>query len=198
VTEQLSQVSPAPKSASRSPRQACLEEAEAFVQRVKSLSRGELAGLKRNAGSTLAEARGTPWFYRLLEGEGWKNQEIYFLVATLIGLNPLTLRGDFGQTMRVLRDRHSPESVERRFRILLDAEFDTVDRQPAGGEFAYRLRQLVKLAASKEVGVDWPQLLVDLCCWRAANKPVQRRWAKSFYRSSSQRPAEATEESQPA
>jgi len=154
---------------------ARLESARAFVKAVGELHPGEKAALRRNAGNTIAEARGALWFYRLLDEEGHKDREIYFLVATLMGLNKYPLTGNFGLTMAILNGKASQETtMERRFRILLDATFD-------GGEMAFRLRQLVKLAASKEVGVDWAQLLVDLRRWHWADKRVQKRWAQVFY-----------------
>lgn len=152
-----------------------------FFERLDKLERGERAMLKRNAGNTLAEARGVAWFYRLLDGEGWSRPELYFLVATLYGYNARTINGNFGHTMRMLKQKADSDSIERRFRILLDAEFDMVDGKPAGGELAFRLRQLVRLTAAHEVGIDWPQLLMDLCAWSHPNKPVRKAWARSFY-----------------
>ena len=165
--------------------EARLEAAGEFVKRVQELDRGELAALKRNAGNTLGEARGVMWFYRLLDDEDRWNPEIPFLVATLVGLNKYADEGDFGQCMRELANhpRSSPASVDRRFRILLDAQFGVADGyRPGGGELAYRLRQMVKLAASRQVGIGWAQLLVDLRRWNREGKPVQRRWAKHFYK----------------
>jgi len=164
------------------PAHPSLEAAREFVARVRALDRGELAALKRNAGRTLGEARGVMWFYRLLDPRDRWNPEIAFLVATLMGLNQHEGIGNFGKSMRELARRHNADSVDRRFRILLDSQFGLVDgRRPGGGELAYRLRQIVKLAASKEVGVDWPQLLADLRQWTHPDKWVQRKWAESFY-----------------
>lgn len=152
-----------------------------FVEKVMNLkeNKGRWADLKRNAGNTLAEARKVSWFYGLLDNDGYKHPNIYFLVATLITLNPKTINGNFGKTMRILTNipGTNPGAIEKRFTVLLDADFES----HAGGELAFRLRQLVKLTASKEVGVDWSQLLSDLLQWRYENKPVQQRWAKEFF-----------------
>lgn len=163
------------------------ETAAEFLKKLDGLDRGEWAILKRNAGNTLAEARNATWFYRLLEGDGWQHPEINFLVASLYctatryGAKARICTGDFGATMRQLAEAAGSDSMKRRFSILLDAEFDWIDGKPAGGELAYRLRQSVKLAASHEIGIDWPQLLVDLCHWSWPGKRVQQKWAKSFY-----------------
>jgi CRISPR type I-E-associated protein CasB/Cse2 len=162
------------------------------VQRLKEDDRGAFAELKRNAGNTLGEARGVAWFPRLLDAEGFKDQEIYFLVATLIGLNKFPGHGDLGHSCQQFWEKTRQQTateaeklkspIARRFNILLDAEFDRVaGGRVGGGELAFRLRQLVKLAASKEVGIDWAQLLVDLRKWHVAGKPVQHAWAEHFY-----------------
>src|SRR5690349_3709770 len=134
-----------------------LENAQEFVTAILALKekdRGKFATLKRNAGNTIAEARDSTWFYRFLSryAHGY-DDEIYFLVATLIPLNKKTATGDMGQSLRQLatKPRVNGDSVERRFAILLDADFNYIDGKSAGGELAFRLRQLVKLAGSHEV-----------------------------------------------
>lgn len=156
---------------------------EEFVEKLSGLSTGYRAILKRNAGNTLAESRGAiPVFYRILPyGLNKYNEEIFFLVATLYGLNKYRMSGNFGLTMRRVKEKSS-ESVDCRLMALLDSDFDTIDNyRPAGGELTYRLRQCVKLANSKEVGVDWVRLLKELQYWRHENKDVQKRWANSYF-----------------
>jgi CRISPR system Cascade subunit CasB len=162
-----------------------MEAAQAFVRSLEQLDPGERAALKRNAGSPLAEARGVPWFYRLLDADGRRNAETYFLIATLYPWNARGANGDLGLTLHRLwlatkakADRETEKAksgVARRFNALLDATLDP------GGGVAFRLRQLVRLCASKEVGIDWARLLLDLRAWSIPGKPVQRRWAESFY-----------------
>jgi CRISPR system Cascade subunit CasB len=162
-----------------------MEAARQFVQRIQALQPRERAALRRNAGRTLAEARGMAWFYRLLDPRDRANPEAAFLVATLVGLNDRPGAGDLGESVRRLAAAHRPEAVERRFRLLLDSRFGFAgSRRPGGGELAYRLRRLVKLAASKGVGFDWARLLVDLRQWMHPDRRVQRRWAESFYAAS--------------
>ena len=168
--------------------------AHAFVGRVQALGRGELAALKRNAGNTMVEARGVPWFARLMRTEDeWANSEICFLVATLVGLNKHGFTGSLGRSAKRLAGVRSAESVDRRFRILLDSDFSR-----DGGQLSYRLRQMVKLLASSDIGVDWAQLLVDLRQWNWSGKPVQQRWAKHFYSTNPSAPGEADDLASPA
>jgi CRISPR system Cascade subunit CasB len=156
-----------------------------FVVKLSTLGTGDLAILKRNAGNTLAESHGAiAGFYRIMPyGLPKYNEEIFFLVATLYGLNkyPASKDFDFGKTMRRVKEKSS-ESVDRRLMALLDSSFGTIDGyQSGGGELAYRLRQCVKLANSKEVGVNWVKLLKDLQYWTHESKKVQKSWAKSYF-----------------
>jgi CRISPR type I-E-associated protein CasB/Cse2 len=91
-----------------------------------------------------------------------------------------------------MRPNDKPDEAARRFRrfhILLDSKFDRIcdplnesaARQDGGGELAFRLRQMVKVLASKEIGVDWAQLLVDLPQWSHPEKRIQKAWARSFF-----------------
>lgn len=149
--------------------------------------KGRLAVLRRNAGEPLKEARGITWMYDLLNDfERGYGDETLFLIATLIALDRPYLNGtqpragSFGQTLALLKSQPgaNAESLERRFAILLDADFDPQD---GAGELPFRLRQTVKLVVSKGGGTDWPRLLNDLRQWNDDRKPIQKRWAKDFY-----------------
>ena len=156
--------------------------------------KGRLAILRRNSGEPLGKAHGITWFYGLLndfgrgvdgQGKGYEDATL-FLTATLLAFDRKYLEGrppqtgSFGRTMAALKSQPgaNAESIERRFAILLDADFDP---RTGEGELPFRLRQTVKLVLSKDVGVDWPQLLNDLSGWNRADKPVQKKWAKEFY-----------------
>ena len=163
--------------------------AERFVGRLEELSRGDLAILKRNAGCTLAESRNAlQLFYRILPRQlhGSRDEELFFLVATLYANNRRGMSGSIGKTMKMMKNGREgsdkSKSIDRRLKMLLDSRFERIDGfKPGGGEMAYRLRQTVKLADSKEVGIEWPRLIVDLTGWDHPAKYVQKRWAKDFY-----------------
>lgn len=171
-----------------------LRQATDFINELRVIrksDRGRMSALKRNAGEMLF-GRGTSWFYSLLKTpEQRRHREIYYLIATLFDFNRLEGRkGNFGQAMLELCNNMNRDPKDfRRFHILLDAEFDHV-RDPdeidspwadGGGELAFRLRQMVKLMASKDVGIDWAELLVDLCSWSHPNRRIQKKWARSFF-----------------
>jgi CRISPR system Cascade subunit CasB len=183
-----------PKSKrSTSWRDRALADARDFIaelEKLRQTKRGLMAQLRRNAGETLP-GHGTAWFYDYLRSSRRQRfAEIHFLVATLFDLNrKRSLSGDFGHAVARARTPTNDESLKRRFRILLDAVFDTIfdplnegaPWQEGGGELAFRLRQMVKLLASKEIGVDWAQLLLDLSQWSHPDRRVQKMWARSFF-----------------
>ena len=164
--------------------------AHAFVGIVRGwdeTQKGRLAVLRRNAGEPLADARGVMWIYDLLNRfSSVYGYETLFLTATLIALDRPFLKkersftGSLGRTMAVMKAAPGAnvESLERRFAILLDADYDP---QTGEGELPFRLRQTVKLIVSSGAGIDWPQLLSDLRGWNDPDKTVQKRWAKHFY-----------------
>ena len=56
--------------------------------------------------------------------------------------------------------------------VLLDAPLD---------DLPFRLRQVVALAASADIGINWRSLLGDLLWWDHPARRVQRRWARSYF-----------------
>ena len=157
---------------------------------IRKNDRGRMSELKRNAGDLLP-GNGTSWFYSLIRSDRRRrHREIYFLIATLFDFNRhegrKIVKGDFGKALLQLANnmKQLPKDF-RRFHILLDADFERIydaddEAFPwaeGGGEMAFRLRQMVKLMASKDVGVDWPELLVDLCSWSTSNRRIQKKWA---------------------
>lgn len=171
---------------SESAAKECSEWALGFVRHISGLDRGRKAALRRNAGNTMAEARNVNWFYDILgqhRVRDW-DEGVYFLVATLAAGDRDAQKsigrhnGDLGVAMRRLATTSSsPDSVERRFGILLDAKLG----RDGGGELAYRLRQTIKLLSAKGITIDWPVLLEDLLKWSKSGKPIQKKWARSFY-----------------
>jgi len=181
--------------------EARLAPARAFTGIIRGWhtdQKGRLATLRRSAGEPIAQARGVTWMYALLNSFGpTYGDEAVFLTATLLAFDrPFLdgrphppLAGSFGKTLAMLKNQPgaNSESIERRFAILLDADFDPAT---GDGELPFRLRQTVKLVVSKNTGIDWPQLLSDLRHWNNTDKPVQKRWAKEFYAQYSPVPTE--------
>lgn len=161
-----------------------------FITRLKNLKdndRGAFTALKRAAGTNIAQSRqgAIAAFYKILPYSlmNSKKEEVYYLMATLYGHNDeYPFAGDFGETLRIVRNKFDSESMDRRMTGLLDSKFATSKYKIIrGGEFAYKLRQLVKLAKSKDVGINWLQLLKDLKNWNHPEKFVQKKWARNYF-----------------
>ena len=164
--------------------EAATAPAEEFIGRLEELghrdtARADLARLRRCAGRPLSECpEAFQLFYRLLpyplRGRD-RDEELYFLVATLFALNPRSSSArDFGATMAALAVSRGAgrEGIDRRMAVLLDAPLE---------DLGFRLRQLVTLAASSDIGVNWRTLLGDLLWWDHPARRVQRRWARSYF-----------------
>lgn len=155
-----------------------------FIERVEALDAGRLAALRRGCGERDSVEGRCPWLIGLIQGAA--SESTAFLVASLLAQYSTAdvkagrhrSSGDFGRTWKLALAGNGSESIKRRFHILLDAEFDP---WTGDGDLPYRLRQMVRYAASKGVGVEWPLLLTDLKFWNDPQKRVQKRWARTFF-----------------
>jgi CRISPR system Cascade subunit CasB len=73
---------------------------------------------------------------------------------------------------RALDPQGDATAIERRFSALLAAHPDDLD---------FYLRQAISFLRSKEVPVDWHQLLSDVLAWGHPDRYVQKRWAGDFW-----------------
>src|SRR5579871_800906 len=138
---QTTQQAPVVRSAAEDRRQARIEGAQRFVEALRRLDRGQQAALRRNAGESLATARGMTWFYGLLSKFGVigeRNEDTYLLFAGLFCHDRRALRnggsaeGNLGDSFEALwraskrpteGEADKPKSgIARRFAILLDAD----------------------------------------------------------------------------
>lgn len=171
--------------------------ANAFVGALSSLDRGRLAELRRAVGTKLGQSGSAMRvFYPLLPDpvEQPLNQNAAYLIATLYPFNQKSFTGNLGQSMRALIATGS-DSIAKRMVIILESGLDW--QAEGGGELPFRLRQAVKLLKSKEIGVDWAQLLDDLGRWNSPSKVVQRQWAEAFFRKQRDPSMTETEEANP-
>ena len=166
---------------------------EAFVECIEGLDTGDLARLRRGCGERDPVEGRCPWLVGLIHGVA--SEPTAFLVAGLLAQYKTTdirlgrhhIEGNFGLTWdRATAGADPKSSIKRRFHILLDAEYDP---RTGDGDLPYRLRQMVRYAMGKGVGVDWPKLLTDLRSWNHPDKYVQKHWARSFF--SNERPEDA-------
>lgn len=137
--------------------------------------RATLAKLRRGLTGHCAE-RDIWVFSRLPGGLSLCSEEAALLTAALFASHPRAGgRGSVGSALRQLRllqGDHASDSLDKRLAALLDSHRDDL---PA------RLRQVVSLLRSREVPIDWGQLLSDLIWWDAEQRTVQRRWARDYW-----------------
>lgn len=150
---------------------------------VADQNRAALAALRRGLGKRPGEAAEMyPYVVRWLPAEAgrWR-EEAHYLVAALLAYHQVswpTAEGDRGLTnlgasFGRLAAAVVSDSVEKRFVALLSC-----DRE----DLPEHLRHGVALLKSKEVPVDWAQLLRDVQDWDREDRAVQRGWARAFWR----------------
>ncbi len=157
---------------------------------VRDENRAALAHLRRGLGKDSGNA--TEMFPYIL---GWtanlypKDENAYFLVASLIGLYPTNSwksdekYNNLGKSLSFLKDES--ESIEKRFVALLNSDFEDLPNH---------LRQIISLLKSKEAPINWLLLLKDIKFWEHENRNVQRQWAKGFWGNSTTENTEKGEE----
>ncbi len=156
-----------------------MTEPQPFVSYLETLreDRAALACLRRGLG----QPPGTvvdmfPYVARWVPPQAPRAiEEVHYLTAALFAGHPAAGGvGDMGDHFRrvVRADPESTVAVERRFTALLAAHPD---------DLHFYLRQAVSFLRSREVPVNWHQLFVDIRRWAHPERPVQRRWARSFW-----------------
>lgn len=147
---------------------------EAFCERLQALGAGERARLKRCAGRSLAESpEALGLFYRLLPpGTPEREEETYFLVATLYPLASAADAGSLGGSLARARNAQNERGLDRRVEALLDSD---------EAQLPVRLRRAIHFVHSQGVGVDWPHLLGDLLQWTHPDRFVQQEWARAYF-----------------
>ena len=149
-----------------------------FVTYLEDLrdDRAALATLRRGLGpspDTRADVRRyvTPW---LPDDTPYWREAAYTLVAVLYACHPdAGGMGNMGDHMAHACDPgRNNTAIEHLFLSLLAADQEGLD---------FHLRQVVGFLKSKEVPVNWHQLLLDLLAWDQPNHPVQKRWACAFW-----------------
>lgn len=165
-----------------------------FIARLQKLVKenkgGAVAALKRSLqGETTSQIAAYPYVVPFLPKDYRGNDWAYFLVAGLFAMHPRHSPEyrNLGTTCQVLgsEDDNPGASWVLRFKALLDAEQDDV---------AHHLRSIIGMAASKDIAVNYMQMLTDLCRWSHPEKYAQSAMAREFWRLPSQDAESSTEE----
>lgn len=142
--------------------------------------RGAMATLRKGLGKPPGEVTQMYKYVYVGIGQNGKIQEEngYFLVASLFALwyrgrqgLSQDFDGNFGKTCKYVFKETATDSTVKHFESLIDSHIDDLPN---------RLRHAVSLASSKNVGVNWSQLLIDLEQWGEDSKSVQKEWMKAF------------------
>ncbi len=148
--------------------------------------RGALAALRRGLGQEPGRAVEmyryvVPW---IRDQASRQEERAFYLIAALFAYHPDP--GGWGNLGDAFRRTLDPQgdntAIERRFTALLAAHPD---------DLPFYLRQAVGFLKSKEVALDWHQLLVDRLAWDHPEGYVQKQWARSFWGRTPQRTTEA-------
>ena len=151
-----------------------------FVEHLERLrhDRGALAALRRGIGRPPGTV---PDMYRYVvpwlpvDLPAWR-EEVCYLIAALFAYHPATGgSGNMGDHFSRARAAQADDTaIERRFTALLAAHPDDLPSY---------LRQAVSFLRSKDVAVDWHQLLSDVMAWGHPDyrDRVKRNWARAFW-----------------
>jgi CRISPR system Cascade subunit CasB len=163
-----------------------MPEAYPFITHLERLrdDRAALAALRRGLGQPPGTAASMyPYIVRWLSEDAPPWQEAaYYFIASLFAYHPAEGGvGNMGNHFARARDPQGDNTaIERRFTALLAAHPD---------DLSFYLRQAVSFLKSKEVPVNWHQLLSDLLGWGSSDRYVQQQWARAFWG----RPAQETQ-----
>lgn len=166
------------------------KEEHYLIRYLKSLvekdDRAALAALRRGLGKAPGtEAEMYRYIVPLLPENTYQNQEMaFYLIASLFASHPVsTKKGNLGNHLAQIRGDNNTDALERRFTALLSSHPDDLPDY---------LRQTISLLKSKDVSVNWDQLLKDLLWW---NDKTRKSWATAFwgYRSETKKPPEETD-----
>ena len=106
-------------------------------------------------------------------------EDAYYLVAALFAYHPHPGgEGNVGDHFARARDPQGDDTAtERRFTALLAAHPNDLD---------FYLRQAINFLRSKDVPINWHQLIPDLLAWGHTERYVQKAWARAFWGRSTQ------------
>ena len=137
--------------------------------------RAMLAALRRGLGAAPGDPETVGMFQYVVPwiNEWYEEADIYMLAA-LFALHPSSIpSGNMGNHLRTLAGQLGDDNAtERRFVQLLRMRRDTLEP---------RLRQQISILKSKDIPINWHQLIRDVNYWDHPERFVQRRWAGAYW-----------------
>jgi len=163
----------------------------AFIEWLNGLiiDRGAMAILRRGLGKPPGTVHQMDRYILKFFSDKLEDSEYsrYYLIASLFAFwyqgkdEPVSdSPPDLGASLRSLVDIESDNNNrddiekrhEKRFAALLNCHKD---------EMPEHLRHIISLLKSKNIAINWAQLLCDLRGWDREDHSVQRTWARSFW-----------------
>lgn len=142
-----------------------------------SEDRAMLAELRRGLGRLLGEAPSMFPYVVPFVHHRYEERNLY-LIASLFALHPVPAdEGNMGAHLHRYGEAVGDDAATattRRFVQLLNLHHDALDSP---------LRQHISILKSKDIPVNWHQLLFDLNNWSHEARFVQKNWASAFWRS---------------
>lgn len=151
------------------------EKINSFVYRLYKLDNppsntAALAKFRRGIGDNFDDVSHDlpPWLLDCIEDP--KQIGKFALVGSLFALHRLPAQHEtMGRSFARIK---GSDSLEKRFISLLDAQ---------GNELIQRLREIIGLAKSQEVPIDYGSLLHDILNWENPDQAVQFHWARDYW-----------------
>ena len=142
---------------------------------VRDNNRAALANLRRGLGKKAWTATEMfPYIAPFLRSSYPSEENAYFLVASLVGLNPDAKKtdGNLGFSIFQAQAEDKSKGIEKRFVALLNSDEE---------DLPSHLRLIISLLKSKEKPINWLLLLKDIKNWNNEKTNVRRNWARSFW-----------------
>jgi CRISPR type I-E-associated protein CasB/Cse2 len=153
--------------------------------------RGLMASLRRGlAQPNSAEVHRVIQCFLSSNDKPWL-ESAYYTIGPLFALHHDNVadKGNMGTHFRAMCEpgEDPPRNIERRFMQLLASDANELDDL---------LRQAVSLLKSKDVAVNWQQLLADVLAWKHTEDQrdiVRKQWSRTFWRKPSKNHHDTTE-----
>lgn len=146
--------------------------------------RAMLAELRRGLGRAPATVPGM-YPYIVPYSHNWREEANLYLIGALFALHPSsTYQGNMGDHLYTYAQALGDDAATtRRFTQLMRQRRESIDAP---------LRQHIAMLKSKDIAVNWHQLIRDLQWWDDDERRVQKRWASAYWR-----PSPSTQKAKP-
>lgn len=163
-----------------------------ILTRLRHLSSGEIAALRRMAGKPLSEADGSALeaMFKLLPGDAKASDHAKWMaVFSLICLwhpEQASLAGSMAEMMRRYKLKHETGGMDAKMRMMLDSRWDE------DGFFVSKMARIARMlrAENRLAMPDPDRLFADLKAWNYDKRTVQIRWAEEYYLKENERNAD--------